>query len=168
MRLVTPAVGLYGGLASPDIDRIAGRVPLVPLTMVNILLLALVLAIGTAYLLRLRRLPSGHGATWGCGYLAPTARMQYTGTSFSEMVVSLLGGIVAPERRRPVLDRPLPAAGASFSYRVTETVLDRVLTPVFHLAGLSFSFLRRVQHGQLHIYVLYIFATLFVLMIWAH
>jgi hydrogenase-4 component B len=47
-------------------------------------------------------------------------------------------------------------------------VLDRILTPVFQLAGLGFSFLRRVQHGQLHIYVLYIFATLFVLMIWAH
>lgn len=168
MRLVTPAVGLYGGMTATDIARVVGQVPLVPLAMVNILLLALVLGVGTAYLLRLRRLPSGHGATWGCGYLAPTARMQYTGTSFSEMLVSLLGGIVAPDRRRPVLDRPLPAAGACFSYQVTETVLDRVLTPVFHLAGLAFSYLRRVQHGQLHIYVLYIFATLFVLMVWAH
>ncbi len=168
MRLVTPAVGLYGGLAAPAIVHVTGQVPLVPLTMANSLLLVLVLVVGAAYLLRLRRLPCSRGATWGCGYLEPTARMQYTGTSFSEMVVSLLGTIVAPNRRRPILTVPMPSAGARFQYEVTETVLDRILTPVFHLAGLGFSFLRRVQHGQLHIYVLYIFATLFVLMIWAH
>ncbi|TWJ19550.1 proton-conducting transporter transmembrane domain-containing protein [Geobacter argillaceus] len=168
LRLVTPAVGLYGGLTAPAIARVTGQVPLVPLTMTNLLLLVLVLVVGTAYLLRLRRLPRSQGATWGCGYLEPTARMQYTGTSFSEMVVSLLGGIVAPQRRRPTLAAPMPSADARFQYEVTETVLDRILTPVFHLAGLGFSYLRRVQHGQLHIYVLYIFATLFVLMIWTH
>jgi hydrogenase-4 component B len=45
-------------------------------------------------------------------------------------------------------------------------VLDRILTPIFEWVGLAFSYLRKVQHGQLHIYVLYIFATLCVLMIW--
>jgi len=92
--------------------------------------------------------------------------MQYTGTSFSEMVVNLLGSIVAPDRRRPVLSDAFPPPGARFQYTVTETVLDRILTPLFAAAGLVFSYLRRVQHGQLHIYVLYIFATLCVLMFW--
>jgi hydrogenase-4 component B len=92
--------------------------------------------------------------------------MQYTGTSFSEMVVNLLGAIVAPNRRRPALVAAFPSAGACFQYAVTETVLDRILTPLFEGTGLAFSYLRRVQHGQLHVYVLYIFATLCVLMIW--
>jgi hydrogenase-4 component B len=94
--------------------------------------------------------------------------MQYTGTSFSEMVVNLLGAIVAPDRRRPALATAFPPAGARFQYTVTETVLDRILTPVFEWVGLAFSYLRKVQHGQLHIYVLYIFATLCVLMFWTH
>jgi hydrogenase-4 component B len=92
--------------------------------------------------------------------------MQYTGTSFSEMIINVLGSIVAPKRLRPRLSTAFPPPGACFQYTVTETVLDRVLTPAFEGVGLVFSYLRRVQHGQLHIYVLYIFATLCVLMFW--
>lgn len=166
VRLVSPAVAYYGDLTGLAMARVTGQVPLVPLTIANVLLVVLVVVIGGGYLLRLRRSPRSRGATWGCGYLEPTARMQYTGTSFSEMVVNLLGRIVAPDRRRPALDAVLPTGDARFHYAVTETVLDRILTPLFHTVGLGFSFLRRVQHGQLHIYVLYIFATLCVLMIW--
>ncbi|MBT0892533.1 hydrogenase [Geobacter hydrogenophilus] len=166
VRLVTPVVGFYGGLSPQDMAQVMGHIPLVPLTCANVLLLVVVLAVGAAYLRRLRTSPRSQGSTWGCGYLEPTPRMQYTGTSFSEMAVSLLGGIVAPDRRRPTLDTPIPPADARFSYETTETVLDRILIPVFQVVGTAFSFLRKVQHGQLHIYVLYIFATLCVLMIW--
>jgi hydrogenase-4 component B len=168
VKLVTPAVSFYGDLNAPAIALIISQVPLVPLTIANILLIALVFVIGAIYLRRLRCLPRSQGATWGCGFLAPTARMQYTGTSFSEMVVSLLGAMVSPKRRRPALAAAIPAAGSRFDYTVTETVLDRALTPIFEWVGLAFSYLRKVQHGQLHIYVLYIFATLCVLMIWKY
>ncbi|MDA8430166.1 MAG: proton-conducting transporter membrane subunit [Geobacteraceae bacterium] len=168
VRLVSPVVAFYGDVAAPALARITSRVPIVPLTIVNILLVVLVAVIGAAYLLRLRRLPRAQGSTWGCAYPVPTPRMQYTGTSFSEMMVNLLGAIVATNRRRPTLATAFPAAGTRFSYTLTETVLDRILTPVFAGVGLAFSYLRRVQHGQLHIYVLYIFATLCVLIIWPH
>jgi len=168
MGLVTPAVGFYGGLAAPAIAQAIRQVPLVPLTFANILLITVALVIGAAYLLRLRGMPRSQETTWGCGYLAPTARMQYTGTSFSEMMVSLLGSLVAPSRHRPTLDGAIPAAGARFHYAVTETVLDGILTPIFQGIGWALSYLRRVQHGHVHLYVLYILATLFVLMIWTH
>jgi hydrogenase-4 component B len=166
VRLVTPVVVFFTGLAFPDIAQVTSQVPLVPLTIVNFMLISLALVIGVAYLLRLRTSPRSLGATWGCGYLEPTPRMQYTGTSFSEMVVSLLGAIVSPGLRRPGLVASIPTAEARFDYTVTETVLDRILTPIFQWAGLAFSYLRKVQHGQLHIYILYIFATLFILMVW--
>ena len=57
---------------------------------------------------------------------------------------------------------------AVFTYDVTETVLCQIVNPVFQWTGWAFSYLRRVQHGQLHVYILYIFATLFILMIWNH
>jgi hydrogenase-4 component B len=84
------------------------------------------------------------------------------------MVVGLLGAIVSPYLRKPRLVASIPTAEARFDYTVTETVLDRILTPIFQWAGLAFSYLRKVQHGQLHIYMLYIFATLFILMVWPH
>ncbi|MBT1075686.1 proton-conducting transporter membrane subunit [Geobacter grbiciae] len=168
VRLVTPVVGFYAGLPPQDSAQVMGQIPLVALTCANVLLLVVILAVGAAYRRRLRTSPRSQGSTWGCGYLEPTPRMQYTGTSFSEMAVSLLGSIVAPNRRRPTLDTPIPPADARFSYETTETVLDRILIPVFRVVGTAFSYLRKVQHGQLHIYVLYIFATLCVLMIWKH
>jgi hydrogenase-4 component B len=155
VRLVTPVVVFFTGLAFPDIAQVTSRVPLVPLTIVNIMLISLTMVIGVAYLIRLRTSPSSIGSTWRCGYPEPTPRMQYTGTSFSEMVVGLLGAIVSPSLRKPGLVASIPAAEARFDYADTETVLDRILTPVFQWIGLAFSYLRKVQHGQLHIYILY-------------
>lgn len=168
VRLVTPAVELYSGLTAPAIAHVTSQAPLEQLTSVNILLISFVLLIGAAYLLRLRGLPSSRGTTWGCGYLEPTPRMQYTGTSFSEMAVNMLGAIAAPNRLRPAIEAVIPPACARFLYTATEPLLDRILTPAFQWAGLAFSYLRRVQHGRLHIYLLYIFVTLCVLMIWTH
>jgi hydrogenase-4 component B len=168
VRLVSPAVGSFSGLSAPDLALVTRHVPLVPLAIANFLLVVLVVAIGTAYRMRLRSLPRSAGTTWGCGYPEPSPRMQYTGTSFSETVVNLFSAIGSPLRRRPVLAGSLPSVGARFQYKGTETVLDRILTPVFHGVDLAFSFLRKVQHGHLHVYMLYIFATLFVLMAWTH
>jgi hydrogenase-4 component B len=168
VKVVTPAVSFYGDLTAPAIAQVTGQVPLMPLTIANILLITLVVVIGTVYLRRLHSLPRSQANTWGCGYSEPTPRMQYTGTSFSELVVNLLGAIVTPKRRRPVLVSAIPPAESRFDYAVTETVLDRILTPIFEWVGLVFFYLRKVQHGHLHIYVLYIFATLCVLMIWRY
>ncbi len=168
VRLVTPVVGYYGGVTGNIMTQVTGQVPLVPITIANFMMITLALAIGAVYLRRLHRQPAAYGSTWGCGYLAPTPRIQYTGTSFSEMVVNLLGTIVAPRRQRPDMECVILPRAAQFHYEVTETVLNQILTPVFQWTGLAFSYIRRLQHGQLHVYMLYIFVTLFVLMIWTH
>ena len=38
--------------------------------------------------------------------------------------------------------------------------------PVFSVIGVGFSFLRRLQHGEVQVYIAYIFITLFLLMLW--
>jgi hydrogenase-4 component B len=168
LRLVKPVVGEYGAVAAHVLAQVTGQVPLLQLTIANAALFVFCLLIAVLYLRRLRFQPAATGSTWGCGYLAPTPRMQYTGTSFSELVVSLLGNIVSLRRRQPALGVVALPRSARFCYEVTETILDQVLTPIFQWIGLAFSYIRRLQHGQLHIYMLYIFVTLFVLMIWAH
>jgi hydrogenase-4 component B len=168
VRLIKPVVGEYVSLSGNVMEQVTGQVPLLQLTIANAVLVILCLAIGAAYLWRLRSRTRAFGSTWGCGYLAPTPRMQYTGTSFSELVGTFLGNVVAPRLRRPALDGVMLPRTAFFCYQVTETVLDQVLTPIFEWIGLAFSYIRRLQHGQLHVYMLYIFVTLFVLMIWSH
>jgi hydrogenase-4 component B len=104
-------------------------------------------------------------STWGCGYLAPTPRIQYTAAGFSELWANLTGSIARCLVRKPQLQAMAPAA-SRFVYVPEETILERIIRPIFELTGVGFSFIRRLQHGQLHIYVLYIFITLLVLMLW--
>ena len=93
--------------------------------------------------------------------------MQYTGTSFSELAVSVFNGIMHQRVERPTI-RGLFPSSTYCSDIPTETLLERVIVPVFSLVGKLFGFLHRLQHGLMHIYMLYIFATLFILMLWAH
>ena len=93
--------------------------------------------------------------------------MQYTGTSFSEPLTSLMGGVVRTRVRMPQISGYTPAP-ASFRYAPEETILERLILPLFHVAGICFAFCRRLQHGQSHIYMFYIFATLLLLMLWVH
>lgn len=116
---------------------------------------------------RVRRFESATGPTWGCGYLAPTARMQYTGTSFSSLFTSFFRGVIRTRVACAPVSGVAPAS-VRLSYRPEETLLERVLEPLFSTAGTAFSFLMRVQHGQVQIYICYIFATLLLLMLWVH
>jgi hydrogenase-4 component B len=109
--------------------------------------------------------PVGSGPTWGCGYLRPTARMQYTGSSFGDMFGSLAASLVRTRIRMGELTGLAPGP-VRLSYLPEETVLQRMILPVCSVVGIAFSFLRRLQQGQVQVYILYIFATLLLLMLW--
>jgi hypothetical protein len=46
-------------------------------------------------------------------------------------------------------------------------VLDRVVQPGFSLAGRLLARLRPIQHGSVHLYLVYILATLLALLLWS-
>jgi hydrogenase-4 component B len=119
--------------------------------------------------LLLSRIIKRHGTaqdmTWGCGFLAPAPRMQYTGASFAETWSGLTRTL-----SRCLTEKPAPAGiapqAAAFSHVPEETILERIIRPLLEVAGIGCAFVRRLQHGQLHIYMLYIFITLLLLMAW--
>lgn len=105
-------------------------------------------------------------ATWGCGYVAPAARMQYTGTSFGELLASRL----LPRWLRPTdtVDRPLglfPASG-SFSSTCPDPVTRRVYEPFFARWARRFAVLRILQQGKMHVYLMYIMAIVVIGLSW--
>lgn len=170
LKLVSPAMRFFSPAIQSSINVITAQLPLAELMTLNIILLVTIAICGWLYFVAIKRSSVASSGTWGCGYLAPTPRMQYTGTSFSELPVTLLGSLIAPLRKRPKLENAgfFADRSSNFVYATTETVLDKVLVPLFYWTGFGFSYLRRVQHGQLHIYMLYIFATLLVLLVWVH
>jgi hydrogenase-4 component B len=106
------------------------------------------------------------GPVWGCGYLFPSARMQYTASSFAQPLTTQFRPFI---RSRETLTAPrgyFPAA-ASYVSDSGDPVLRLLFVPTFRWFDRMANRLNVIQHGHTHIYVLYIAATLLVLLVWA-
>ncbi|MGZ3443602.1 MAG: proton-conducting transporter membrane subunit, partial [Polyangia bacterium] len=103
--------------------------------------------------------------TWDCGYARPTARMQYTSSSFGEMIVGLFAWVLRPTQSRPTIAAVFPSQGGYHSH-VPETVLDRLVVPATSAIARVFVRLRWIQRGSTQRYLLYILITLVVLFVW--
>ncbi len=112
---------------------------------------------------RLAQLPTGTGETWGCGYAAPTKRMQYTASSFAEMLVNFFRGALRPHIHFPSVRGPFPRT-SHFESHVPETILDLVYIPLLQRLYAKTALIRRMQNGHLQLYILYTFITLIVLL----
>jgi len=167
LRLVSPAIAAF--YPQPFVAEIPAGYDVVlgRLSLAGILLLTVVLLVTLLWRWRLGRGRVATAPTWGCGYQRGTARVQYGATSFSEFAVAVFNGMVRQKIERPTLTGLFPG-NARCSDIPTETLLDRVIAPLFMLVGVWSAFLRRLQHGLIHVYMMYIFATLFILMLWAH
>ncbi|WP_281185445.1 proton-conducting transporter membrane subunit [Trichlorobacter lovleyi] len=166
LQLVAPAVIQYAGVSPLLFSQVAGAVPLQQLALLNGLLLAVILLVWLIWRFLVQRAPLAVSSTWGCGYLAPTPRMQYTGSAFSELITGLISGLVGSQGRLSGLSGAFPAS-ARFVSITTERILDQMIIPSLQGADWCLAWLRRMQHGHLHLYILYVFATLFVLMVWS-
>lgn len=119
-------------------------------------LLAVLAGAGSVWLWRrAHRYGWARAGTWDCGYAAPTARMQYTAGSFAQIITRWFAWILRPERheRRPAELFPRRAA---FAEHTPETVLERVVEPVARSVMWLSGQVRRLQHGRVQFYLLYL------------
>ena len=103
--------------------------------------------------------------TWDCGYAAPTARMQYTVSSFTAPLGHDLAPfpLRAPEESTPVVG--LFPRLARFATRPGDGVLDRCLLPLVGRFARLCLHLRLFQQGSLHAYLGYILITALILLV---
>ncbi|MFH0907788.1 MAG: proton-conducting transporter membrane subunit [bacterium] len=171
-------IGLFPMIATPlleDAARTWAALPgptmsiaaVAPLKWIAVMGLSLVVLAG-ALVLTLKVLPrakvAGVAGTWDCGYAQPTMRMQYTGSSFGQTLVNLYTFILWPKNNRPAIRGMFPAT-AHFKSMVPDTVLDRLVLPLFDAAGRHMPRLRILQQGQTQLYLLYILIIMIVLLI---
>jgi hydrogenase-4 component B len=152
-------------LLAPAAARAASGAARVSLVAAALLALA-----GAAWLVRRWRLAArpaaAHVETWGCGFSAPTARMQYTGTSFAALLVQRFSWAIFPRGGAPRVEGPFPRP-AAFHTEVPDTVLDLGLLPVARgyawlATGARLLYLRRV-----HVQTLLVALTLLAALAWA-
>jgi hydrogenase-4 component B len=172
--LAPKAVGIVGssvaGLAGMEIGAVRVHLlhvtgPLEKIVLASGVLLSLValLAWGRKRLLSGRE--TGESGTWDCGYAAPSPRMQYTAASFAGPLTKMGEGFL---HSRVEIDRPdgyFPAH-ASMSTHVGDIFGRYLYRPTFLGISRLLSMLSRLQQGRVQFYVLYIAATLLLLLVW--
>jgi hydrogenase-4 component B len=175
LACICATIGLFPLLVSPILDsavsawhpslsssatRLAAHAPL---GWISLLGIAVILAFAVVARITRRTCADPGSETWGCGYLAPTPRMQYSSSSFADMLVDLFSGILQPHGHSPVIKGSFPKR-SRFSSHVPETVLEQVYLPLLAWANEKLSIIRKLQHGHLHLYILYTLLTLVALL----
>ncbi len=103
--------------------------------------------------------------TWDCGYAAPTARMQYTASSFAWPIIDMFRFLLRPRVRIEPPEGLFPERGRVES-ATDDVVLRYGYAPLFRSIEWLAARLRWVQEGRNQLYVLYIASTLLILLFW--
>ena len=102
--------------------------------------------------------------TWDCAYGRPAPRMQYGAASFSETLERLFGWALRPRVGSPISTDPFPRR-SEFRHDTRDAVLDDVVEPAFRAVEQQFSRARVFQRGPVHMYLLYVFLTIVLLLV---
>ena len=109
-----------------------------------------------------RRAGIRRAPTWDCGCAAPSPRIQYTAGSFAATITEWFVFVLRPHRTDRSPASPFPTTASRYSH-TPETVLELVVEPagtgVLRIARLA----RRLQHGRVQSYLLYLVTGLAIL-----
>jgi hypothetical protein len=113
-----------------------------------------------------RHCQRAHAATWSCGYNRPTARIQYTGASFAEMMAEhLLPRFLRPKPKGQALGGLFPPK-TSFAIACPDPFNEKVYEPFFLGWAKRFARLRILQQGKVHVYMAYIVFIVVMALAW--
>ncbi|MFA6457538.1 MAG: proton-conducting transporter membrane subunit [Bacteroidota bacterium] len=89
---------------------------------------------------------------WGCGYSAQSARMQYSGTSFSDTIVNIAGKALIAENEVSSSETMFPLPGW-FRTNVQDFILYKIVRPTTDGMAWFTSQFKWLQSSQIQIYV---------------
>jgi len=168
--LLQHAIGDWAGSAGATLPSLSSLAPLGWVSVINVglIIISVVVFIGVIGLAR-RGAVSGvderRVGTWDCGfaYPAPAApRVQYTASSFAQMLVGMLSFVLRPREHRPHLHAQFPHA-VGFKSHVDDVVLEGWILPAMRGIERWFLRLRVLQHGRVQLYVLYVLVVLILM-----
>jgi hydrogenase-4 component B len=126
----------------------------------------LAVVLGWPVVARLRGRSPARDTTWGCGYAAPNARMQYTARSFSEQFAErVLPRSLAPRIRLSPVSGRFPAP-AHFESEEGDPITRGSYEPIFSAIASRFARLRVLQQGNAHLYLAYVLVAVVASLLW--
>jgi len=149
----------------PGHTVVPGKLPFADtLSMVGLCALVFLGLTGLIYFIRKKITsdkPQYINATWACGYVVPTSKMQYTASSFTRAYRKLAEPFLSIHKKKTDISGIFPVNGGQETHpydKIEEWLIDVPLNMLKSFIG-KFSFL---QNGNLQFYILYgmVFITL--------
>ncbi|HOK76376.1 MAG TPA: proton-conducting transporter membrane subunit [Verrucomicrobiota bacterium] len=167
VSVLAPAVECASGL---PLSSVAGQLAMSmrPLTLVagcGVVLIMLGAGFALVRWRLLRHRSVSTAVTWDCGYVRPTARMQYTASSFAQPLTALFSPVLRTARKAVAIDDVFPGH-SELETHTPDVAGEFLFRPIFSGVGALFSRLLWLQQGQLQVYILYVAIALVTLLVW--
>jgi len=96
------------------------------------------------------------GSTWGCGYVVPSARMQYTGKSFSKSLGKLMSFIVLEKKKYKEIEaNEIFPAERKHSSHYNDFFVTKIFNGIVDQLLYSMNYFQFIQNGKTQLYILY-------------
>jgi hypothetical protein len=104
-------------------------------------------------------------ATWGCGRIVQTPRMEYTSSAFAEPLRRIFSELYRPTEDLSVSVHPEArhfVRSITFTTRIAPWIETALYERVTRSVRAAAARVRRLQAGSVHVYLLYVAAALVV------
>ncbi len=167
LPLLNPAIGTLTGWPMERLQHplSTAGLSLAVISTMALTLWAMILLLAKIRSTLLKGRPVESTVTWDCGYAAPTPRMQYTAASFAEPLTTLFGLLLQSKRHRR-LPSGLFAKPASVETHTPDPFQRLGFSPAFAALLWISRVASYLQHGRVHLYILYIVLTILALILW--
>jgi hydrogenase-4 component B len=156
---------LANGLVLAGANQAGGTVSTLGIAVLGVALLAIPLGL---WLVFGRKTKVRVGPTWDCGLQGLTPRMEYTATGFSKPIRMIFKALFRPRRevQREYDFSPYFATNIRFEAHVEEVFETRIYRPLKRWVLWASRRTRALQAGSLQAYLIYIFITLLLLLLY--
>ena len=159
-------VNLANGLVLGSLTENAGKVSTIGIALMFVCLLPIPFGLWVVFA---RKAKTRRGPTWDCGQRGLTPQMEYTATGFSKPIRMIFKALFRPRRdvQREYDFSPHFAKTLRFESHIEEVFERRIYRPVQIWILRASRRIRAIQAGSIHAYLLYIFITLLLLLLFA-
>jgi len=163
---ISQQLTVANGLALGSLSQNPGTISTLGMALTGICLLPIPLAL---WLIFGRKARKRRGPTWACGQPGLTPQMEYTATGFSKPVRMIFKALFQPRRdvQREYDFSPYFATTIRFESHIEEVFVERLYRPLRIWILRISRRVRALQAGSIHAYLLYIFVTLLLLLLFA-
>jgi hydrogenase-4 component B len=159
-------LSLANGLVLTSLSGKTGTISTLGIVLMIVCLLPIPFAL---WLVFARNAKTRRGPTWDCGQRGLTPHMEYTATGFSKPIRMIFKALFRPRRdvQREYDFSPYFAKTIRFESHIEEVFVRRLYRPLRILILRVSRRIRALQAGSIHAYLLYIFITLLLLLLFA-